>query len=59
MKLGMPNSLLFPLLPAALLAAWLVVSLRRTLRDLRTFEGFERMHLEPDDFELNATIEER
>jgi hypothetical protein len=37
------------LLPAALLAAWLLMSLARTLREMKAFDGFEGMHFEPED----------
>ena len=43
------SPLWLPVLPAALLAAWLLVALARTLREMKAFDGFDGMHLEPDD----------
>jgi len=45
-----PSPLLLPLLPAAVLAAWLWVAWSRTRRELSAFDGFEGLHLEPQDF---------
>lgn len=46
----LPSSVLLPLLPVAVLAAWVWVAWSRTRRDLSAFDGFEGMHLEPQDF---------